>query len=170
MNQVRFISTYNKEWRGLKYIIRKHWEVLLVDPILRRILPIQPSFVARRSANLKDILVRSHYESTRTAISRANQIGSPGFFPCGLCKGCYNHTKTTTFVNWNGSRCYNIRKHLTCASAGVIYHTTCPCGKVYIGLTTRELKTTYLVPSRDLRIWWIHRCFLKRLLRIHELS
>ncbi|XP_077112938.1 uncharacterized protein LOC143768136 [Ranitomeya variabilis] len=139
-NQVRFISTFNKEWKNLKDIVYKHWEVLMVDPILRGMLPTQPSIVARRSANLKDLLVHSHYESTRTANKQVNQKELPGLFPCGLCKGCYNHNKSTTFKNWNGSRTYTIRQYLTCASVGVIYHATCPCGEVYIGLTTRELK------------------------------
>ncbi|CAJ0935560.1 unnamed protein product [Ranitomeya imitator] len=59
----RFISTYNRQWQSLTNIIRRHWEVLLVDPILKKILPPAPSFVAKRSTNFKDILVRSRYES-----------------------------------------------------------------------------------------------------------
>ncbi|XP_069618161.1 uncharacterized protein [Ranitomeya imitator] len=134
--EIRFISTYNNKWKELKDIILKHWKVLQVDPILKQILPDRPSFVARRSASLKDTLVHSHYEPTKGE----RTVGKPGFFPCGLCKGCGNHTKATSFHNFDGSKVYEIRKHLSCSSQGVIYHAECPCRKIYIGLTTRELK------------------------------
>lgn len=38
------------------------------------------------------------------------------------------------------SRIYDIRKHITCRSEGVIYCASCPCNLMYIGLTTRKLK------------------------------
>ncbi|CAJ0964199.1 unnamed protein product [Ranitomeya imitator] len=56
------------------------------------------------------------------------------------CKACANCVKTKKFSNFDGSKTYEIRSFLSCSSKGVIYHLTCPCGKIYIGLTTRELK------------------------------
>ncbi|CAJ0933779.1 unnamed protein product [Ranitomeya imitator] len=137
---IRFISTYSNQWNHLKDIIRKHWQVLKVDPVLCKILPESPSFVPKRSANLKDILVQSHYDPKNSG-TKKSLSGLPGFFPCGLCKGCLNHVKSRTFCNHDGSRSFNIWKHLSCNSQGVIYHAQCPCGKVYVGLTTLELKT-----------------------------
>ncbi|CAJ0968367.1 unnamed protein product [Ranitomeya imitator] len=137
-SQVRFISSYNGEWNNLKDIIGKHWGVLLTDPVLKQVLPSSPQYVARRSANLRDLLVHSHYET-----SGRHNIKHPenwGFFPCGLCKACLNLNKTKNFNNADGSRTFQIRKHLTCSSKGVIYHAECPCVKVYVGLTTREFK------------------------------
>ncbi|XP_073417787.1 uncharacterized protein [Dendrobates tinctorius] len=135
-NQIRFISTFSNKWDDLRGIVRNHWGVLMVDPVLRKILPAQPSFVAKRSANLRDTLVHSHFEPRK----EKSKSGTPGFFPCGLCKGCRNHVKSVSFSNHDGSRTFDIRKHLSCNSPGVIYHAKCPCGKIYIGMTTRELK------------------------------
>ncbi|XP_069582772.1 cytochrome P450 3A2-like [Ranitomeya imitator] len=142
---IRFISTYSNQWNQLKEIIRKHWQVLKVDPVLCKILPELPSFVPKRSANLKDILVQSHYDPKN--VGTKSSSGVPGFFPCGLCKGCLNHVKSKTFCNHDGSRSFNIWKHLSCNSQGVIYHAQCPCGKVYVGLTTRELKCSLFLLS-----------------------
>ncbi|XP_077112960.1 uncharacterized protein LOC143768157 [Ranitomeya variabilis] len=141
--QVRFISTYNNKWNELKEIVLKHWKVLQADSTLRHCLPDRPSFVAKRSSNLKDTLVHSHYERKKNK----KNMGRFGFFPCGFCKGCFNHTKATKFCNFDGSKQYDIRQHLNCSSEGVIYHAQCPCGKVYIGMTTRELKYFAMVLS-----------------------
>ncbi|CAJ0955519.1 unnamed protein product [Ranitomeya imitator] len=135
--QVRFISTFNGQWNNLKDLICKHWKVLLTDPVLKQVLPQAPQCVARRSANMKDLLVHSHYNPKRPLLGSDL---SPGFFPCGLCKACLNLDKSKHFFNAEGTRRYDIRKHLTCSSKEVIYQATCPCGKIYIGLTTREFK------------------------------
>ncbi|CAJ0953057.1 unnamed protein product [Ranitomeya imitator] len=55
-------------------------------------------------------------------------------------QGCKNHIKSKDFSNPQDGRVFKIRHQLTCASKGVIYHAQCPCNKVYIGMTTRELK------------------------------
>ncbi|CAJ0968182.1 unnamed protein product [Ranitomeya imitator] len=104
--------------------------------------------VAKRTKNLRDILVHSLYDPGRGTIP-TGATGS-GFYPCGLCKACGNHIKTKTFSNFNGTKTFTIRKRITCASRGVVYHATCPCNKVYIGLTTRELKIRMLEHCRDI--------------------
>ncbi|CAJ0936759.1 unnamed protein product [Ranitomeya imitator] len=137
-DQVRFITGYHNKWFQFRQIIIKHWSVLQTDPVLKQILPVKPSIVAKRSRNIRDILVHSHYEPAKK--NKGSSQNLMGFFPCGRCKACANCVKAKKFTNFDGSRSYEIRGFLSCASKGVIYHSTCPCGKIYIGLTTRELK------------------------------
>ncbi|CAJ0965458.1 unnamed protein product [Ranitomeya imitator] len=144
---VRFISNFNNQWNELRKILNKHWNILKSDPILRKVIPTSPQMVAKRSQNIKDLLVHSHYDSSRNIKKRALP---DGFFPCGFCKACLNLRRTFSFSNWNGSKNYEIRKHLTCASRGVIYYAKCPCEMIYIGLTTRELKIRVREHIRDI--------------------
>ncbi|CAJ0937639.1 unnamed protein product [Ranitomeya imitator] len=137
-DQVRLITVHHNKWFQFKNIIEKHWAVLQTDPVLRQCLPSRPSIVAKRSRNIQDILVNSHYGPSKK--SKGAKLDLIGFFPCGRCKACANCVKTKKFTNFDGSKSYEIRSFLSCSSKGVIYHLTCPCGKIYIGLTTRELK------------------------------
>ncbi|CAJ0915637.1 unnamed protein product [Ranitomeya imitator] len=58
---VRFISTSNCHWDRIHGILSKHWSVLRTDPMLTALLPASPMMTQRRSKNLRDNLVRSHY-------------------------------------------------------------------------------------------------------------
>ncbi|KAM4050512.1 uncharacterized protein ACNLHF_016540 isoform 1-T1 [Anomaloglossus baeobatrachus] len=54
---VRFIGTHNSHWQTVREILKKHWPVLRSDPILAELLPPGPLMTARRSKNLRDILL-----------------------------------------------------------------------------------------------------------------
>ncbi|CAJ0964054.1 unnamed protein product [Ranitomeya imitator] len=117
--QVRFITNYSTGWYHLKNIILKHWQILHSDSTLKNILPKFPSFVAKRAPNLRDILTHSTYDPKRKAV-HSKCMERKGFYPCGMK--------------------FEIRAHITCATKGVIYYAQCPCQKIYIGMTSRELK------------------------------
>ncbi|CAJ0937392.1 unnamed protein product [Ranitomeya imitator] len=121
----RTSSKDKDDTQDLVEIVNKHWGILQSDPILKTILPDRPSITAKRSDNLRDLLVHSHYSP--------NEDKRKGV-------GCQNHVKSKDFYNPQEGRSFKIRHRLTCASKGVIYHAQCPCNKVYIGMTTRELK------------------------------
>ncbi|KAM4045380.1 uncharacterized protein ACNLHF_009208 [Anomaloglossus baeobatrachus] len=55
------VGTHNDHWQTMREILSKHWPVLRSDPVLADVLPPGPLMTARRSKNLRDILVRSHY-------------------------------------------------------------------------------------------------------------
>lgn len=63
-----------------------------------------------------------------------------GCFPCGKCVACPNIIRATHFENSDGTNTYTITQHITCQTKMVVYYATCPCTKIYVGLTTRELK------------------------------
>ncbi|CAJ0943858.1 unnamed protein product [Ranitomeya imitator] len=118
--QVRFITNYS-------------------TGTLKNILPKFPSFVAKRAPNLRDILTHSTYDPKRKAV-HSKCMERKGFYPCGMCKGCVNMQKSLFFWNFDQTRKFEIRAHITCATKGVIYYAQCPCQKIYIGMTSRELK------------------------------
>ncbi|CAJ0941415.1 unnamed protein product [Ranitomeya imitator] len=146
--QIRLITTYNSQWVGFREIIDKYWPILLSDPTLKKCLPSKPLITARKCKNLKDLLVHSHYESQ----DKRNQtwLETKGCFPCGHCKGCANVLKSKEFINASGNRMYSIRHFITCSTKGVVYSAQCPCGKLYIGLTTRELRIRVREHVRDI--------------------
>ncbi|XP_075188242.1 uncharacterized protein LOC142261653 [Anomaloglossus baeobatrachus] len=146
-DQVRFITNYHNQWLPMMNILRKHWKILQSDPILKKFISEKPSIVARRSPNLRDNLVHSHFQRKKESNDRSL---TPGFFPCGICKACANTIKTKTFPNHDGSRIYDIRKNITCSTKGIIYHAQCPCNKIYVGLTTREFKIRIREHCRDI--------------------
>ncbi|CAJ0968055.1 unnamed protein product [Ranitomeya imitator] len=49
------------------------------------------------------------------------------------------------------SRTFEIREHLTCSSQGIVYHATCPCDLIYVGLTSREFKIRIPEHVRDIK-------------------
>lgn len=85
--------------------------------------------------NLSDMLSRSEYfwssdDSWLTSFPR-----SRGMFSCGHCQICHF---SEVFTNADNTKIYKI-KSLNCATTKVIYSLQCPCNKIYIGKTERQL-------------------------------
>ncbi|CAJ0959600.1 unnamed protein product, partial [Ranitomeya imitator] len=139
-NQSRFITNFNCHSTSIRSALQRSWHVLQVDPILAKFLPERPPITFRRSKNLRDLLTRSHYEE-EPRVTFLNQ-GNPrsGCVPCGHCVACCNIDRSDTFSNSSGSKVYKIKKFITCTTRYVIYYAVCPCGLIYVGLTTRLLK------------------------------
>ncbi|CAJ0952186.1 unnamed protein product [Ranitomeya imitator] len=139
-NAARFITSYNPQHGRLRTAIMNAWPILKADPILVKFLPNNPSITFRRATNLRDQLTRSHYmgQGMPTFLDVARSGG--GCAPCGRCVACPNVDKCTSFTNSDGTKQFTIRQRITCVSRYVIYYATCPCGLIYIGLTTRQLK------------------------------
>ncbi|XP_069624523.1 uncharacterized protein [Ranitomeya imitator] len=139
-NKIRFITNYHAQFSRMKECLHKAWPILQADSILKQILPKNPSVTIRRSKNLRDGLVRSHYQEG-PGLRFIDGVGPRcGCAPCGRCVACPNIDRTDTFTNSSGSKTYEIRQRITCTTRNVIYFATCPCGLIYIGLTTRQLK------------------------------
>ncbi|MEE6515693.1 hypothetical protein FKM82_024662 [Ascaphus truei] len=105
---------------------------------------------SRRSPNLKDKLVHSHYSisSTTTFLSTFDK---KGFFRCGGCPACKFTKPTSTFKDSKGTKEFTIKQFLNCRSKGVIYCLTCPCNKIYVGMTTREVRFRIMEHSRNIK-------------------
>ncbi|CAJ0930781.1 unnamed protein product [Ranitomeya imitator] len=152
-NCVRFISTYNCQWKRMQEIINSHWSILFTDPILASQIPMKPQFTAKRGKSIKDLLVKSHYVAKATnPLNPGNRGPTWGCFPCGDCLACKekNLIRGTHFLPSDGKVKFQIRHHIGCASTYVIYMATCPCSKTYVGLTSRQLRIRVREHVRDI--------------------
>lgn len=74
ISKVRCISTFNSQSNEMRNALSKYWDILKRNPILSQYVDNYPSNLFRRSENLRDILVRSHYRG----LSPERAFGSKG--------------------------------------------------------------------------------------------
>ena len=139
-NRVTFVSEYSTSSQVVKNIIYKHWNTLKCDPNLKGISSSPPRFCFKRGKNIRDSVVSSMYKSP--VISHANWLNTElcGNHPCGRCVHCSNTMNTKVFYHPQSGQEYKIRDFINCNTTHVIYMLKCPCGKVYVGQTKRNLK------------------------------
>ena len=63
-----------------------------------------------------------------------------GCYQCRGCAQCNNMVKGNRFSHPHTGRKYSINDVITCTTTHVIYLIKCPCGLVYVGKTSRQLK------------------------------
>ncbi|CAJ0919541.1 unnamed protein product [Ranitomeya imitator] len=151
---VRLITGFNSQWREIMQVLGKHWAVLRADDDLASCIPKHPSVTWRRSKNLKDILTKSHYVAPQVQ-HFSNRAGPKwGSFQCGDCSACKFMDRAFVFNNSDNSRSFTITHNINCKTDNVIYFAYCPCGLIYIGMTTRQLpqlRVRILEHVRDIR-------------------
>ncbi|CAJ0950878.1 unnamed protein product [Ranitomeya imitator] len=148
---VRFITTFNSEWRVISDILRKYWPVLLADEDVEPYISQYPSITWRRSRNLKDLLTRSHYVAPHRPVFSGTAGPKWGSFQCGGCSACKFMERTFSFENSDSNKTFSITHHINCKTENVVYYAKCGCGLIYIGMTTRELRVRVLEHVRDIR-------------------
>ncbi|KAM4043149.1 uncharacterized protein ACNLHF_013530 isoform 1-T1 [Anomaloglossus baeobatrachus] len=139
---VRFVTQYHAQFSAMRECVSKSWSILRADPTLRKILPDRPYFGIRRAKNLYDHFVRSLYRPplVQTIFGQSIPAVRGGCVPCGGCIACPNIVRSDSFCDSSNLKTYPIKQRITCTSCAVVYYATCPCGKIYVGLTTRQFK------------------------------
>ncbi|CAJ0944921.1 unnamed protein product [Ranitomeya imitator] len=141
----RLIATYNNKWPQFCQIVRKHWQILLTDPILKKCLPPSPLITARRAKNLKDILVHSHYEPTIE--KKGTWLDTKGFLSLRHARICKK------------VKPLQMPKGVEHIQLGITFHVppkvwfivpSVHVAKYIIGLTTRELRIRTSEHVRDI--------------------
>ncbi|XP_044158606.1 uncharacterized protein LOC122944428 [Bufo gargarizans] len=150
---VCMITDYNPQWNNIRKTFVKYWPVLQTDHVLNSVLTSAPTLVSRRSRNLSDILVSSHYVPPNNQEFLFQSKGPKwGSTPCGHCSICRAMVKSVSFSDSSGKNVYKIVHFINCSTCGVIYYATCPCGLIYIGMTTRELRIRLQEHQSDIRM------------------
>ncbi|XP_073425439.1 uncharacterized protein [Dendrobates tinctorius] len=139
-NKIRFITNYHAQFSKMRSCLQRAWPILQTDPILNQLIPHKPSITIRRSMNLKDYLVRSHYQSEPKQTFLNVRRPRCGCAPCGRCVACPNIDQADAFFNSSRNRTFTIRHRISCTTRYVIYFALCPCNLIYVGMTTRPLK------------------------------
>ena len=133
------VTQYSPLGNVFKKIIKKHWFLLNSDPTLDKVFKIPPRLVYRRAPNIRDIVVQSDLRPVKPH-SFLDDLPD-GNRRCGSCAQCHFTEKCNFFYHPSTGQKVKIRGKITCTSTHVIYLLRCPCGKAYVGKTSRALKT-----------------------------
>nr|XP_055053666.1 uncharacterized protein LOC129438772 isoform X1 [Misgurnus anguillicaudatus] len=138
ISKVNCIVQYSPIGNQISDIVNKHWHIIQSDPGLK-VFTSPPRVVFKRPPNLRNGLVRAHLPSLTSP--HFLQEAPPGNYRCGRCAQCNFTYKTKTFNHPHTGKSFDIKGTITCHTSNVIYMLKCPCGRAYIGKTTRPLKT-----------------------------
>lgn len=139
--RIIFSTEYHRQSVTLRSIINKHWHILKSDTQLKSTFQEHPLIVYKRGKNLRDQLVHS-YLPPNTYSSQPLLTPIPdGNRRCGSCTQCNYTYKCSKFKHPHTGKDIQIKGKISCNTTSVIYLLTCPCGKSYVGKTSRALKT-----------------------------
>lgn len=101
----------------------------------------EPPLMSYRGAvSLRDKLVKADIGSTKPKNVFYFGELKKGNFPCQGCSCCNNMVWGYTFTHPHTGRVFQVKQRYTCSSKFVIYMINCPCGLIYVGETTMEIR------------------------------
>ncbi|OCT58240.1 hypothetical protein XELAEV_180024281mg, partial [Xenopus laevis] len=142
-------SYYSSQHKDITNILQKHWHILRHDLELQEVVGEKPLITYRRSNNLHDRLVHSHYTSSTKKTWLSYNI--KGCHKCGNCVACPFVSKRTTFIGRLDIKEFTIKHFINCKTTGVIYVMECTCDKRYVGKTKREFRRRIMEHVGDVR-------------------
>lgn len=99
-----------------------------------------PLMSYRKAPSLRDKLVKSDIGTSRRDTQTTCGPPRKGNFPCLNSTFCNNMLKGDTFSHPHSGKRFQIHDRYTCSSKYVVYMISCPCGLIYIGETTMEVR------------------------------
>lgn len=120
-------------------ILSRHWDILLMDPYLKKFDGTYPSLTYRRGQNLRDRLVHSHFSPPDKSDSWLRREVK-GCFRCGGCVACRFIKPGHSFSSNTTKEVFQICQYINCRSTGVIHKAHGSLGVEYMGKTTHELR------------------------------
>lgn len=98
-------------------------------------------FIYWKVKSIGDHLVRSDIAPKNKVVDlRTQYTAKRGRHPCHNCQNCASMKGTTNCHPMKGFE-IPIKNNFTCSSNNVVYMLKYPCGKAYIGQTSRSIKT-----------------------------
>ncbi|XP_041424928.1 uncharacterized protein LOC121395443 isoform X1 [Xenopus laevis] len=149
-DRLPFVTTYSRQSGRVKKIIYRHWHLLQMDQRLKPWVAEPPMMAYKRSSNLRDHLVHALIEPQKKQGTWLS--GAKGMFKCGRCVNCNFVMRTDKFYHPMTGREYEMTDYINCQTDYVIYMVKCPCGKVYVGETTRSLSIRIGEHRSDVRL------------------
>lgn len=86
------------------------------------------------------MLIQSEITRNPDSTWLSNYPRTIGMFPCNKCQICPFVHRTSIFKDAYDKETYEIHNLINCSTSCLIYMITCPCPKIYIGKTKRQLK------------------------------
>uniref|UniRef100_A0A803SUQ2 Reverse transcriptase domain-containing protein n=1 Tax=Anolis carolinensis TaxID=28377 RepID=A0A803SUQ2_ANOCA len=117
----------------IKNIVNRHWH--LIHEIQGCEKP--PMVAHKRSRNFRNFLIHADLITPTTTVS----LNKKGHYPCGHCNCCKQSLRIQDDIYPILHLHITLRHFTTCASENVIYLIICPCKFLYVGMTSRALRT-----------------------------
>lgn len=144
--QVRFCTKCNNKVPTIQRIFKKNWKILESDLFLKTCLSSHPNLVFRRPKDLRSIIAPSRVKKSKnrglnnlwTIIFDQKGSYRCGSANCGNCAHLCHRKKDVIGVN---GRCHEIKQFISCGTPYVIYGLICSCGLMYVGRTSRQIRT-----------------------------
>lgn len=112
---------------------------MLSDSIVEKYLAPNPTITAKHGQNLRDHLVKSHYQGIGPKeFNKKNPDGDVYHVIAVLLVQTLRKQQNSRILQVKIF--YKIMQHITCTTKAVVYYAMCTCSKIYVGLTSRELK------------------------------
>lgn len=140
--------TYSPLSSDIKNIVNSHWHIIKSDNQLNGLFQESPLCVFSKNPNLRDKLVHADTSTSPPPNTLSNVQGN---FPCKRCTACSHFLKLQTFTHPHTHKTYKIKQSITCRSSHVVYILICPCPLLYVGKTTRALRTRILEHTSAVR-------------------
>ena len=141
-DRIPFITTYNRTLPPISHILRKHWDILKIDPELQNLYGEPPLMAYRRNKNLKD-LIGGNVIANDLAFKKNTKPKLGKCSPCNTKAGnlcCKQLLETTQFHSNQRNKSYQIFHDVNCKSELVIYLMECTkCRLQYIGKSETKL-------------------------------
>ena len=136
-DRVVLAVTFNPKLPSLSNIVKKHWNTMTQDPILKKIFPKPPMLAFKQPPNLRKMLCKAKLP-TQNQAKRKLKGTKPCNEPCNVCP----YVKTSNeFMSTKTKETFKMNDLYTCNTKGIIYLTTCThCNKQYVGQTGRKFK------------------------------
>ncbi|XP_041446981.1 uncharacterized protein LOC121403153 [Xenopus laevis] len=149
--RIPFVSKYSNQSDQIEKVIKRFWPILQQDKILKHHCSNPPLFSYKRGQTLRDKLCPSELRKDPNPTSWLLRSWKKGTFPCMGCVCCSSVTKGDTVYHPITGKKYKLYSYATCDTAGVVYLLKCPCGMVYVGQTSRQVKERIKEHKADIR-------------------
>lgn len=82
---IAFITSFHRQYRDVEKIFKKHWAILMKDRDLRKVVPIRPQFIYKRSPGLRNKIEPNIPDPLKRV---TNFLDWEGFHCWTRCKAC----------------------------------------------------------------------------------
>ncbi len=103
-DQVYFATQYSNQANKIKQIVKRNWDILKSDSVLREALPDASTISFRRAPTLNDKLVKSHLPPVQQKTWLTTRRGN---HKCRQCNPCSNMINANYFTIISGRK-YNL--------------------------------------------------------------
>ncbi|CAH2251580.1 Hypothetical predicted protein, partial [Pelobates cultripes] len=132
-----FPQSFHPNSDKLRLNILDNWRTINKDSSLPTVFQKPPIISYRKGKSLKVLLVHTD----KWTFAQSSKIASnAGCFRCLNCLACNFMTPGKTFNHPRSGKVYKIKYHITCQTTHVIYRIICPCGLIYVGKTSNDLR------------------------------